>query len=736
MSTQNSAPSCARLSFTSLVRGLVLAVGVAAPLGLAALAPVVHAAWPDGYEGRVANMNALRQDFAYQGVSLDNAAQKALYDKACTLKSTTACNYPQWFGPSGGDIEKAAAFYTPKCGSGDPQACTMVAISLTRDGNNNFLAKDAKKAYGLYEKTCTTKAYAPACAGMAELMMRGQGVAKDYVGALKRAEEACKAEDPYGCHLAGELYANGWGTKVDTAKAISNYKAACKGSVQAGCLQGALVEAQAVAGKDPGKAIATFTKYCDQEKFTAACYQLGKAYDEGRMIERDYSKAETYYKRTCDVGDIEGCFGLARLYEDGKVESASGAEQAVSIYDKACNAGNTDACARLGKLYIKGKGVAKDVQVGVGFISRACESKDAESCDVLGQLYEAGNGVDMNLTKAGEFYDQACKAGTGVGCFHLAKLYQLGKGVSQDLTQAGKLFEKACATGHGASCSKLASGYLTGEGVPKDLKKAAELLDKGCNSGDGDGCVKLGGMYAEGKGVTKDLAKSSGYYDTACRNESGMGCYYLAKAYEKGEGVPQDFKMAVQAYKDGCRVKYEQACSEGGTVMFQAKFQEILDRAWESKICQVWTIVPGKNDSTKLVADVRGDQFSLLEGPFKGQTLAPQKVGVDFEKDKKYRGTTRWAVPGPGGVPVNFRHFDVWDSEDDPIDAFPGDLSRSPDRQGATNLVYNRGEEVVQRNAEPDKCVFPNKAPMLTTEHCSELQALLAAQLVSTCKGE
>jgi TPR repeat protein len=199
-----------------------------------------------------------------------------------------------------------------------------------------------------------------ACAGMAELMMRGQGTSKDYTSALKRAEEACKAEDPYGCHLAGEIYLGGLGTKVDPVKALSNFKTACKGSVPHACLQAAVVEAQSGAAKDPAKAIATFTKFCEQDKFTAACYQLAKAYEDGRLVERSYEKAEGYYKKTCDVGDIEGCFGLARLYEDGKVESAAGAEQAVSIYDKACNAGNTDACARLGKLYIKGK--KKDYQ--------------------------------------------------------------------------------------------------------------------------------------------------------------------------------------------------------------------------------------------------------------------------------------------------------------------------------------------------------------------------------------
>lgn len=720
-----------RLSFATAARVALVALGVLA------VAPVVEAAWPDGYVGRVANMDALRQDFGYAGVNLDHAAQQALYDKACKLKSSTACSYPEWFGPSGGSLQKATDFYGPKCGSSDPQACTLVAMSLTRDDNNNFVAKDARRAFGLYEKSCTTKAYAPACAGMAELYMKGQGTNRDYASALKRADEACKAEDPYGCHLAGELYAGGLGVTANGSKAAALYQQGCKGNVPQSCLQLAVLqESGKGVAKDPKKAAETFQRSCETDGYTPACYHMGRMYEEGRSVARDYGKAEALYKKSCDTGDIDGCFGLARMYEDGKSEGG-GAEQAVGIYERSCNTGNTEACARLGKLYLRGKGVNKDVPTGLGFINRACEAKDADSCDVLGQLYEAGNGVDMNLTKASEYYDQACKAGVGRGCFHLAKLYQLGKGVGQDLTAAGKLFDKACATGHGASCSKLAAGYMTGEGVPKDLKKAAELLDKGCATGDGEGCVKLGGMYQEGKGVTQDLARASQYYSDACANGTGVGCYYLAKAYEKGLGVPQDFKLAVQAYTDGCKAepKYEQACTEGGTVMFQAKFQEILDRAWESKICQVWTITPEKDDSTKLVADVRGDQFTLMEGPFKGQTLMPQKVGVDFEKEKKFRGITKWAVPGPKG-PVNFQHVDVWDSEDDPIDAFPGDLSRSPDRLGGTTLVYNRGEEMVRRNAEVDKCVFPNKAPMLTTEHCSELQALVAAQLVSTCKGE
>ena len=59
------------------------------------------------------------------------------------------------------------------------------------------------------------------------------------------------------------------------------------------------------------------------------------------------------------------------------------------------------------------------------------------------------------------------------------------------------------------------------------------------------------------------------------------------------------------------------------------------------------------------------------------------------------------------------------------------DVYRDHDR-----IIYSRGEEMVRRNQPAKKCRFPSKMPLLTTEHCSEIQALVAAQLATTCKGE
>ncbi len=708
-----------------------LIAGAALTIGTVALA-----AWPDSYEGRIANLNALRQDMAYPGVPHNAKRMEALYDDACAKKSSSACSYKTWFDPAtGGDLAKARDFYKARCPS-DPQSCLVVGWSYTLDGNGQLAPTDAAKGYKYFETACTKKLYAAGCTAMGELHMYGLGVKKSYKTALARTNEGCKAKDPYGCYLAGTMYEKGWGTPVDVKKAIGLYRKACREDVPHACVQLAVLQETGTGmPKNPEASAKTFGDMCETSGFTTACYHLGRMYQEGRSVPRQLTVAEELYKKSCNLGDILGCFGLAKMYESGRSEGGGPAE-AAQIYEKACNVGNADACTRLGKLYLRGKGVGKDAKLGVGFITKACDGGEANACDVLGQLYEAGNGVDQNLTKAAGLYTSACNAGTGVGCYHLGKLHQVGKGVDADTNKAGALFEKACNTGHGASCARLAENYQLGEGVPKNMEKAAEFLEKGCAGEDSGSCAKIAGMYDSGKGVSKDLAKALSFYTDACSMEHGHACYMLAKKYESGDGAEKNFKMAVQAYKDSCSYSYERACQEGGSIMFQSRFQEIVDLAFASKMCQVWSLDPEKPDSSRLLVDVRGDEFAMMDGPLKGETIKPTMADMKIEKGKKYRGVTSWTAETSKGT-RSFELFDVWDSEEDPIDAFPGDKSRSRDRlPDTTTLIYSRGEEMVRRNEPAKKCRFPAKMPLLTTEHCSEIQALVAAQLATTCKGE
>ena len=304
-------------------------------------------------------------------------------------------------------------------------------------------------------------------------------------------------------------------------------------------------------------------------------------------------------------------------------------------------------------------------------------------------------------------------------------------------TKAGELFERACETGHGKSCGLLARQYLTGDGVRADSAKAAELYEKGCRGGDGASCAKVGGMYQNGSGVTADPDRAVAFYQDACSLESGVGCFTLAKAYETGRGVEKSYRLAIAAYKDACNYGYEQACDAGGKIAFQANFQSILDNRWENKICQLWGFDPDRPGKTTLVADVRGDEFVLMDGPLAGQTVKPEFLGEDFKTGRIFKGSTLWKAPGGKKIrEISFSHYETWNSVEDPIDAFPSDVAFSDDRVDETRMIYSRSEEQVRRNLESKRCKFGSGYPVINTEHCTEIQALVGAQLLTSCKGE
>ena len=224
---------------------------------------VALAAWPDSYEGRIANLNALRHDMAYPGVPHNAKRIEALYDRACAKKSSSACSYKTWYNPAtGGDLNKAREFYKNRCPS-DPQSCLVVGWSYTLDENGQLNPRDAAKGYKYFQTACTKKLYAAGCTAMGELHMYGLGVNKSYKTAFARVREGCQAKDPYGCYLTGTMYEKGWGTSVNVAKAVSLYKKACRQDVPHACVALAVLqETGNGVPKNPDAAAKTFGEMC------------------------------------------------------------------------------------------------------------------------------------------------------------------------------------------------------------------------------------------------------------------------------------------------------------------------------------------------------------------------------------------------------------------------------------------------------------------------------------------
>ena len=59
--------------------------------------------------------------------------------------------------------------------------------------------------------------------------------------------------------------------------------------------------------KDEAKAIAMFTKTCEEPDGVLACRMLGILYEDGIGTEADSAKAKAYLTKACGLGDSLSC---------------------------------------------------------------------------------------------------------------------------------------------------------------------------------------------------------------------------------------------------------------------------------------------------------------------------------------------------------------------------------------------------------------------------------------------
>ena len=67
------------------------------------------------------------------------------------------------------------------------------------------------------------------------------------------------------------------------------------------------------------------------------------------------------------------------------------------------------------------------------------------------------------------------------------------------------------------------------------------------------------------------------------------------------------------------------------------------------------------------------------------------------------------------------------------LSSVSGDESFSRDPKGSESVYYSREQETMRRNTSK-RCHYVGRAPILSSENCSEVQALIASRLVTKCR--
>ena len=223
-----------------------------------------------------------------------------------------------------------------------------------------------------------------------------------------------------------------------------------------------------------------------------ACYEVGRAYDDGRGVAKDQTRAVTAYTAACDKHHAGACNNLGVIFELAEAPMKPNLSGARDAYKRGCDYGSATACANLGELYENAKGVAEDVQLAKRLYEKGCNAKSGRACVDLGLLLESGRVGEPSRT-----------------------------------TYA--LYEKACEWGDSAGCTDYGVTLDNGEGIAEDPARAATFYQKGCDAGDAHGCALLGSMYEKGRGVVAAPQRARELYKRACDKDDAYGCEHLAK---------------------------------------------------------------------------------------------------------------------------------------------------------------------------------------------------------------
>lgn len=204
---------------------------------------------------------------------------------------------------------------------------------------------------------------------------------------------------------------------------------------------------------------------------------LGKAYQEGKNVKRDFLAAANWYKRALRQGDVEATYRLARLVHDGGGKLAKSPDLAAQLYRRAAQQGHSGAQNWLGFCYQFGFGLTRDYARAVNWYRKAAEQGYPAAQNNLGMLYLSGKGVSRDLLKAAQLFRAAVKKRYAWAENNLGGLYEMGWGVRRNPKRAKDLYRSAAASGNAQAkknLKRLAEAQAAEDAKAAEAAKPAE----------------------------------------------------------------------------------------------------------------------------------------------------------------------------------------------------------------------------------------------------------------------
>lgn len=232
-----------------------------------------------------------------------------------------------------------------------------------------------------------------------------------YLTALNLALPRAEAGDSAAQTLVAELLSRGLGVPRDEAKAAKWYQLAAEQGVPEAQFQYALMLIDGrFAAKDLQAAYALMQSAAEAgnrlAQFNFAQMVMKREYGDAGM-----ARAVSYYQRAADAGLADAQYAMSQVYANGVGGKKLDEVEARRWLLLAARQNFDTAQLDLATWLVEGRGGARDLKAGFGWMKRAADGGNVAAQNRLAKLYVGGIGVEPNEIEAAAWYFAARRRG-------------------------------------------------------------------------------------------------------------------------------------------------------------------------------------------------------------------------------------------------------------------------------------------------------------------------------------
>ncbi len=299
---------------------------------------------------------------------------------------------------------------------------------------------------------------------LALLYQHGKGVEQNYEKAFSLMKKSHEQGNAYASYELAKMYEGGIGTLQSNDYAEKCYRLAFLG----------------------------FSKLENTSKDDSLLYRIGSMYLNGKGTEKDEQKAEQYFLKASQYGNVTARYQLAKMYLHQEVARQDEdpeypidykkIHQAISWLEEAVLRENPFAAYALGNLYLEGNLIAKDMEKAIFYLTASAGQNNSYAQYKLGKIFLSEEYRD--IPKALQYLISSADQNNSYAAYRLGRLFLLGEEVPKDMEKAVRYLIPSADSGNSFAQYILGKLYLMGKELPQDEEKGLKLLQMAAEQGN------------------------------------------------------------------------------------------------------------------------------------------------------------------------------------------------------------------------------------------------------------